>query len=162
MTIILSCIFACLTIIKMIFKFFMERELYSIDVLQGHHVEMLNPVKSIREKLPEVANGLFSVVLSKPMRIKEAVESDAYSDNVKTILDEDPCEDLDKMTQKIISDLNTSLRAPDIRQFNEMLNWAIFGLVYFGMGQIRAALILSFGRLPVQPLENNLKRDNSR
>lgn len=66
------------------------------------------------------------------------------------------------MAQEIIADLNTSLSARDIRQLNEILDWAIFGYKYSTIDQIRAALWLSSGKLPVQPLERKLKENSGK
>jgi hypothetical protein len=143
-------------------KLYIERELNKDEVLQGQHVEMLDLLQSIRKKLPEVADGSFSIVQQKLARIREAVESDAYSDDVETILDENPAEDLDKIAQKVISDLNATLNAHDIKQLNELLNWVIFGYEYFSIDQLRAALFLNSGRLPLQPFEKKLKSKYAR
>ncbi|KAF7889590.1 uncharacterized protein EAF02_002005 [Botrytis sinoallii] len=138
-------------------KSFIEQELKRLHSLQGQDVEMKRLRQSIREKLPKVADGSFSIITQKLARIVEAVKSDAYSDDIEAILDQDPSEDPDKMAQKIITDLNTSLSARDIRQLNEILDWALFGYRYFSIDQIRAALWLNSGKLPVQPLERKLK-----
>ncbi|KAF7925871.1 hypothetical protein EAE99_005906 [Botrytis elliptica] len=138
-------------------KSFIEQELKGLNSLQGQDVEMKRLRQSIREKLPKVAEGSFSIITQKLARIVEAVKSDAYSDDIEAILDQDPSEDPDKMAQKIITDLNTSLSARDIRQLNEILDWALFGYRYFSIDQIRAALWLNSGKLPVQPLERKLK-----
>ncbi|KAF7920875.1 uncharacterized protein EAE98_008904 [Botrytis deweyae] len=138
-------------------KSFIEQELNRLSSLQGQDIEMMRLRQSIREKLPKVAKGSFSVIIQKLTRITEAIKFDAYSNDIEAILDQDPSKDLDKMAQKIITDLNTSLSARDIRQLNEILDWAIFGYKYFSIDQIRAALWLSSGKLPVQPLERKLK-----
>lgn len=78
-------------------KSYIERESDKDEVLQGQHVEMLDLLRLIREKLPEVASGSFSIVDQKLARIREAVESDAYSDDLTTIIEEDPSEDPDKL-----------------------------------------------------------------
>ncbi|TGO42349.1 hypothetical protein BHYA_0009g00280 [Botrytis hyacinthi] len=138
-------------------KSFIEQELNKLNTLQGQDVEMKRLRQLIREELPKVANGSFSVIIQKLTRITEAVRSDAYSNDIEAILDQNPSEDPDEMAQKIIADLNTSLSTRDIRQLNEILDWAIFGYKYFSIGQIKAALWLSSGKLPVQPLERKLK-----
>ena len=143
-------------------KLYIERELNRDEVLQGQHVEMLDLLESIRKTLPEVADGSFSIVQQKLARIREAVESDAYSDDVATILAENPAEDLAKIAQKVISDLNATLNAHDIKQLNELLNWAIFGYQYFGIDELRAALFLNSGRSPLQPFEKKLKNKYAR
>jgi len=137
-------------------KLYIERELDKDEVLQGQHVEMLDLLESIRKTLPEVADGSFSIVQQKLARIREAVESDA------TILAENPAEDLTKIAQKVISDLNATLNAHDITQLNELLNWAIFGYQYFGIDELRAALFLNSGRSPLQPFEKKLKNKYAR
>ncbi|KAF7954532.1 hypothetical protein EAE96_005652 [Botrytis aclada] len=138
-------------------KSFIEQELNKLNPLQGQDVEMKRFRQSIREELPKVANGSFSVIIQKLTSITEAVRSDAYSNDIEAILGQNPSEDPDEMAQKIIADLNTSLSARDIRQLNEILDWAIFGYKYFSIDQIKAALWLSSGKLPVQPLERKLK-----
>ncbi|THV52033.1 hypothetical protein BGAL_0091g00180 [Botrytis galanthina] len=138
-------------------KLSMEQELNKLTPLQGQDVEMKRLRQSIREELPKVADGSFSIVIQKLTRITEAVRSDAYSNDIEAILYQHPSEDPNEIAQKIVADLNTSLGTRDIRQLNEILDWAIFGYKYFSIDQIKAALWLSSGKLPVQPLERKLK-----
>ncbi|KAE8450789.1 hypothetical protein EG329_005702 [Mollisiaceae sp. DMI_Dod_QoI] len=81
-------------------KLYIERELNKDEDLQGQHVEMPDLLKSIREKLLGVASGSFSIVDQKLARIREAVDSDAYSDDLTAIIEENPSEDPDKLAQK--------------------------------------------------------------
>ncbi|EXJ79463.1 hypothetical protein A1O3_08965 [Capronia epimyces CBS 606.96] len=136
---------------------YLEQELEGDDVLQGGHVEMMDLLKSIRKTLPTKAQGSFSAVQQKLERVREAVESDAYLDDVETILAEDTAEDVDKLAHKVIGDLNASLNAHDIEQLNELLKWTIFGYTYFSVDELRAALFLSSGRAPLQAFEKKLK-----
>lgn len=138
-------------------KLYIEHELEEDEVFQGQHAEMLDLHESIRDKLPKVAGGSFSIVDQKLTRIKDAVESDAYSDDITTIIDEDPSEDPDKMAQNVIKNLNMTLNAHDIKQLNELLDWAIFGYQYFSIEELKAALFLHSGRSPLQPFEKKLK-----
>ncbi|TEY84228.1 hypothetical protein BOTCAL_0018g00050 [Botryotinia calthae] len=138
-------------------KSFIEQELNKLGFLEGQDVEMKQLRKLIRERLPKIAEGSFSIILQKLTRITEALKCDAYSDDLEAILDPNSFGDVAMIAQDIIADLNTSLSARDIVQLNEILDWAIFGYKTFSIGQIRASLWLSSGRLPVQPLEWKLK-----
>ncbi|KAH8692976.1 hypothetical protein BGW36DRAFT_362518 [Talaromyces proteolyticus] len=136
---------------------YINHELEKDEILQGQHFEMVELLKSIRENLPEKANGSFAVVQQKLERIREAVESNAYLDDTEQILEEDPAKDHGKIARKALSDLNTALQAQEIEQLNELLNWVIFGYEYFGIDHLRAALFLNTGRSPLQPFEKTLK-----
>ncbi|TGO12725.1 hypothetical protein BTUL_0083g00280 [Botrytis tulipae] len=76
---------------------FIEQELDRLDFLQGQDVETKQLRKSIRERLPKIAEGSFSVVLQELIRIREAVKSDAYSDDIEAILDQDPSGDMGRL-----------------------------------------------------------------
>ncbi|KAF7952403.1 uncharacterized protein EAE97_001900 [Botrytis byssoidea] len=129
---------------------FIEQELDKLNFLGGQDVETKQLRKSIRERLPIIAEG-------KLIRITEAVKSDAYSDDIEAILNQDPSGDMGMIAQEIITNLNTSLSAREIEQLNEILDWFVFSYEKFSIDQVRAALWLSSGRLPVQPLEMKLK-----
>ena len=138
-------------------ELYIEEELKKDEVLEGQHVEMVDLLKAIRATLPVVARGSFSIAQQKLERIREAVDSDAYLNDVETILHESPTEDWGKLAGKVISDLNASLNAHDIGQLNELLHWCIFGYQYFTVDELRAALFLSSGKAALQPFERKLK-----
>ncbi|OQU96187.1 hypothetical protein CLAIMM_02300 [Cladophialophora immunda] len=143
-------------------KMYIEDLLEKDEILQGQHVEMLDLLKAIRTTLPEVASGSFSVVQQKLERIREAVDSDAYLDDVQTILSENPADDLGKLARKVINDLNATLKSHDIDQLNELLHWAIFGFEYFTVDHLRATIFLNSGKASLQPFERKLKEKFAR
>ncbi|KIW87027.1 uncharacterized protein Z519_12324 [Cladophialophora bantiana CBS 173.52] len=143
-------------------KMYIEDELRKDEILQGQHVEMLDLLEAIRETLPEVAMGSFAVVQQKLERVREAVDSDAYLDDVQTILDENPADDLGKLARKVIKDLNATLKPHDIDQLNELLHWCIFGYEYFSVDQLRATIFLNSGKASLQPFERKLKEKYAR
>ena len=143
-------------------KLFLERELSKAEDLQGQHVEMKDLLKTIRSELPLVAKGSFSSVQQKLARLREAVESDAYLDDLTKIIEQDPAEDLDKIAQKIISDCYAASTAHDVKQLNELLSWTTFGRSMFSIEELRAALFLSSGRSPLQPFEKKLRKKYAR
>jgi len=138
-------------------KEFIERELKNDVLLKEQNVEMVEVTKFIRARLPEVARGDYSIVQQKLERIKEAVAADEYSDTIKSILDESPDQDKTKRAAKVISDLNASLKAQDVKQLNEILMWVIYGLEYLSIDQLRTALWLKSRKSPVQPFDKKLK-----
>ncbi len=139
-------------------KLYIEEELKTTESLQGQHVEMLDLLEAIQETLPEVARGSFSTVQQKLERIKEAVDSDAYLDDVETILREDPAEDSGKLAWKILSDLNATLNAHEIDQLNKLLHWCVFGFGPFDIDELRATVYLSSGKSTLQPFETKLRK----
>ena len=143
-------------------KLFLERELSKAEDLQGQHIEMKDLLKTIRADLPFVAKGSFSSVQQKLARLREAIESDAYLDDLTKIIWQDPAEDLDKIAQKVIGDCYTASNAHDVKQLNELLSWTVFGRRYFKIEELRAALFLSSGRSPLQPFEKKMKRKYAR
>ncbi|KIX97484.1 uncharacterized protein Z520_06936 [Fonsecaea multimorphosa CBS 102226] len=143
-------------------KMYIEDELRKDEILQGQHVEMLDLLKAIRTTLPQVAMGSYSVVQQKLERIREAVDSDAYLDDVQTILSENPADDLGKLARKVVNDLNATLKPHDIDQLNELLHWGIFGYEYFAVDQLRATVFLNSGKASLQPFERKLKEKYAR
>ena len=143
-------------------KLYIEQELCDDEIFQGQHAEMLELQETIRKILPEVAKGSFLVAQQKLARIREAVDSDAYIDEAIMILNQNPAEDQGKIAQTILSDLNATLNAHDIKQLNELLNWAIFGYQWFSIDDLQAVLFLSSGRSPLQPLEKKFKNKYAR
>ena len=141
---------------------FLEQELNKAEDLQGQHIEMKDLLKTIRADLPLVARGSFSSVQQKLARIREAVESDAYLDDLTKIIWQDPAQDLDKIAQKIISDCYATSNSHDVKQLNELLSWTIFGCITFNIEELRAALFLSSGRSPLQPFEKKLRKRYAR
>ena len=139
-------------------KLYIEEEVGSTEVLQGQHVEILDLLRAVRTTLPEVARGSFAIVQQKLERVKEAVESDAYLDDVDTILGEDPADDLGKLARKVLRDLSITLTAHEIEQLNELLHWCVFGRRVLNIDELRAAVFLNSGRTSLQPFERKLRK----
>lgn len=137
---------------------YIAHELDRDEALQGQHLEMRDLRISIQRELPKVAHGSFSIVQQKLERIRQAVESDAYLDDVRLILYENPEEDLGKLARKTVNDLQAKLQAHEIEQLNELLNWLIFGRRYFEIDELRAAAFLNSQRSPLQPFDKKLKK----
>ncbi|EXJ54057.1 hypothetical protein A1O7_09394 [Cladophialophora yegresii CBS 114405] len=137
---------------------YIEEELKTTEALQGQHAEMLALLQEVRESLPAVAQGSFSVVQQKLERIKEAVDSDAYLDDVRTILWEDPAEDSGKLAKKVLGDLNASLNAHEIAELSVLLHWCVFGFEFLTTDELRATVFLNTGKSSLQPFERKLRK----
>ncbi|OCT46177.1 hypothetical protein CLCR_01032 [Cladophialophora carrionii] len=137
---------------------YIEEELKTTEALQGQHAEMLALLQDVREILPAVAQGSFSIVQQKLERIKEAVDSDAYLDDVRTILWEDPAEDSGKLAKKVLGDLNATLNAHEIAELSVLLHWCVFGVGPLTTDELRATVFLNSGKSSLQPFERKLTK----
>ena len=141
---------------------YIEEELRNTEVLQGQHVEMQDLLQAIQQTLPDVADGSFSVVQQKLERIRKAVDSDAYLDDVVDILHENPADDVGKLAKDILSKVNATLNAHETKELSEILHWCIFGAMFFTIDEIRATVFLSTGRVSLQPFERKLRKKYSK
>jgi hypothetical protein len=139
-------------------KLYIEEELRTTETFQGQHAEMLRLLQEVRENLPDVARGSFSIVQQKLERIKEAVDSDAYLDDVQTILREDPADDLGKLAKKVLGDLNATLNAHEIAELSELLHWCVFGFEPLTTDELRATVFLNSGKSSLQPFVRKLTK----
>ena len=133
----------------------MKQTSCSVLFLPGEVPEVLRIVSSIRQKLPEIANGNFNVrqIIET---VSEAVELDHSEDQIVKLINADTLQNKDTTIKKLVDDLNASLNSQEIEQLNELLMWTIYAFEYLSVDEMRAALLLRTKRTPLQNLEEKM------
>lgn len=135
---------------------YIDHQLKEKDLLQGKDPETVKLRDSIRDKLPHLVEGDFFKVRTAIVKINDLVASDGSATEVESILKE-AGQSREEIARDVVDAASQALSAKEIDELNEILVWAIFGVEYFRVEEMNAALYLRFGTTPLQPLEKKLK-----
>ncbi|KAL9082575.1 MAG: hypothetical protein Q9165_008855 [Trypethelium subeluteriae] len=135
-----------------------ESELKSKDEMNSEEPSVLKIVRLVREKLPNIANGNFNDVKQVINNVAKAVASEEDAKDIEECISVENLEDKDEKARRIINELNVSLNAQEIEQLNELLLWAIYGMTWMSVDEMRAAVLQRTKRSPHQKLEKKIKQ----
>lgn len=119
---------------------YVDHQLKERDLLQGKDPETSKLRESIREKLPQLAEGDFFKVRTAIVKINDLVASDGSAAEVESILKE-AGQSREEIALDVVNAANQALSAKEIDEVNEMLVWGIFGAEYFQVDHMNAALV---------------------
>lgn len=121
-------------------KSYIERELKDRDLLQGRDSETAKFRSTIYKKLPDLAQGNFFKVQNAIDKIDDAVASDGSPEELEKILNE-AGQNRETIAQNVIEELSELLSAKEIEELNEILVWVVYGILYFDLNELQAALV---------------------
>ncbi|KAI9657615.1 MAG: hypothetical protein M1821_002791 [Bathelium mastoideum] len=130
--------------------------------LQGDAAAISRIVTTVRQKLPDIANGNFNNVSQVIERVNEAVESEHLEEDIEGLISADTLKNKDVMIERLIKDLNDSLNVQEIEQLNELLIWTTYAFKWMTVAEMQAALFLRTKRAPLQNLEDKIREKFSK
>ncbi|KAL9577614.1 MAG: hypothetical protein Q9212_006252 [Teloschistes hypoglaucus] len=134
-------------------ELFVKTELENCKALQGDQEEILWVVAKMREDLPRNARGNFKDAQQIVEQVRDAIESELTKEDILMIIGGKTLKDV----QKLIDELNGSLKAHEIDQLNELLIWVIYAYEWLDEKKMEAALFMRTNRKPFVPLRKKVE-----
>lgn len=107
----------------------------------------------MREDLPRNAKGNFEDAQQIIEQVSDAIESELTEEEILMIVGGKTLKDV----QRVIDELNGSLKAPEIDQLNELLIWVIYAYGWLEEDKLEAALFMRTNRKPFVPLRKKVE-----
>ncbi|KAL8764972.1 MAG: hypothetical protein Q9194_006748 [Teloschistes cf. exilis] len=134
-------------------ELFVKTELEDCNLLRGDQKEILRVVAEVREDLPRNAKGNFKDAQQIIEQVSGAIESELTEEEITNIISGKTLKDV----QRLIDELNGSLKPHEIDQLNELLIWVIYAYEWLKEDEMEAALFMRTNRKPFVPLRKKVE-----